>query len=80
MKLFVGLKVSDTQPSLKDGRGECVRRVFGLLSVRKFAFDVEMLVVAELLKLRTRKAPVRIRLESQFETRRSCACLSIYQA
>jgi glycosyltransferase involved in cell wall biosynthesis len=69
VKLLVGLKVSDTQPGLKAGRGECFRRVFGLLSVKKFAFDVEMLVVAHLLKLRIREAPVEINLEGQFKTR-----------
>ena len=69
VKLLVGLKVSDTQPGLKAGRGDCFRRVFRLLSVKKFAFDVEVLLVADLLNLRIREAPVEIKLESQFKAR-----------
>ena len=69
VKLLVGVKVSDTQAGLKAGKAEPLRKIFGLLSVKKYAFDVEMLAVAELLQLRIKELPVEIRLRGGFRIR-----------
>ena len=69
VKLLVGVKVSDTQSGLKAGKAEAVRKIFGLLSVKKYAFDVEMVTVAQLLGLRIKELPVEIRLRGRFRIR-----------
>ena len=69
VKLLVDVRVSDTQSGLKVGRADCLRGVFRLMSVKKYAFDVEMLIVAQLLNCRIKEVPIEIRLGGRFRTR-----------
>lgn len=66
VKLLVGLRVSDTQTGLKAIRRSAFVRVFPKLIVKRFAFDVELLALANLLGLRVVEMPIRIRLGSLF--------------
>jgi glycosyltransferase involved in cell wall biosynthesis len=67
--LLTGLKVSDTQSGFKAFRREALESVMSLVSVKHYAFDVELLVAAKLLKLRIIEHPIKIRLNSLFSAR-----------
>ncbi len=61
--LLFGLKVRDTQVGMKFFKREVLEKVLPRLLVKAFAFDVEMLAVANYLKYsRIYEAPVEIKL------------------
>ena len=53
VKSLIRLDVSDTQVGLKAGKGEAFRRIFDSVLVKRYAFDVEMLAVAQLFGSRS---------------------------
>ncbi|HVD01174.1 MAG TPA: glycosyltransferase [Candidatus Dormibacteraeota bacterium] len=61
------LDVSDTQTGLKLFRGEVLRSAVPLLAVKRFAFDLELLVVARKLGYR-RILEIPVRISYKFET------------
>lgn len=67
--LLTGVRVSDTQSGFKAFRRDAINEIMNLISVKHFAFDVEVLTVAKLLKLRVAELPVNIRLASLFSAR-----------
>lgn len=67
--LLTGLRFSDTQSGFKAFRCEALDRIMSLVSVKHYAFDVELLVVAKLLNLRIIELPIKIRLNSLFSAR-----------
>jgi glycosyltransferase involved in cell wall biosynthesis len=67
--IATGLTVSDTQTGFKAFRGEVLKKMIPLISVKKYAFDVELFTVASLLKLRVKELPVRISMKSGFSMR-----------
>ena len=69
VKLLVGLRLGDTQTGLKAIRREAFVSVFPRLTVKRYAFDVEMLALANLLSLRIVELPIEIRLRSLFSFR-----------
>jgi dolichol-phosphate mannosyltransferase len=62
VKLLVGIKFCDTQTGLKAVRKDVLEEVFSRLTVKRYAFDVELLTLANVLGLRIVELPVRIRL------------------
>ena len=66
VKLLVGIKVSDTQSGLKSGKKTALQQIAPLLSVKKYAMDVEILTVAQLLNLRIAELPVSLKLGGGF--------------
>lgn len=68
-RLLTGVGVSDTQAGIKAVRREAFCEVFRRLSVKRYAFDVELLVLAKLLGLRVVVLPVRLKLSSRFSFR-----------
>lgn len=58
IKYVFGLPVRDTQTGLKAFRREVLDRVFHLLLVKKFAYDVELLATAVRFGYRVREIPV----------------------
>jgi len=67
VRLLFQLRVRDTQTGLKLFRRQVLEEVVPLLAIKRFAFDLELLVVARLLGFRNiREAPVR--LDYQFES------------
>jgi len=64
--IFVGVRATDTQSGLKAGRVGPMRRMFHLLAVKKYAFDVELLTLARLLDYSFVEMPVNIKLSSWF--------------
>ena len=67
--LLTGVRVSDTQSGFKAFRREALAKIMSVVSVKRYAFDVELLAVAKLLKLRVVELPVKIRLGSLFSAR-----------
>ncbi len=68
-RLLIRVRASDTQAGIKGARSTALYRILPLLSVKKYAFDAELLAVASLLGFRVRELPVRIRLRAGFSVR-----------
>lgn len=66
IRLLTGIKLADSQTGFKAMRGNHFRRIMQVISVKRFAYDVEILAVAQLLGLRVAEFPVRIVQTSQF--------------
>lgn len=69
VKLLTGLKVSDTQSGIKAVRRQAFCEVFRRLSVKRYAFDVELLVLARLSRLKVVELPVKLKLPKLFSFR-----------
>ena len=69
VRLLTGLELSDTQSGMKAARADVLKHLMPLVSVKKYAFDVELLVAAKLLHLRVVELPVDIKLGAQFGVR-----------
>lgn len=69
VRLAVGIKVKDTQAGMKAGRGDALRKIFGMIVVKRYAFDVEVLAVASLLGLKIKELPVEITIDRKFKAR-----------
>lgn len=65
LRLALGIKISDTQSGFKAFRREKLEKIVHLMSVKRFAFDVELLSVASLLKMRIIELPVEINLSAR---------------
>jgi len=68
-KLMTGVKIPDTQSGFKASRREALEKIFPLLSVRRYAFDLEMLTVASMLRMRIVDLPVRVHQSVLFSVR-----------
>jgi glycosyltransferase involved in cell wall biosynthesis len=66
VRLLTGVSARDTQSGIKAVRREAFVEVFRRLSVKRYAFDVELLVLAGVFGLRVVELPVRLRLSSRF--------------
>lgn len=66
-KSMLGLKVQDSQVGLKAGRGDVFRKIFEKVIVKRYAFDVEMLAIANLMELKVLELPVKIDLNKPFK-------------
>jgi glycosyltransferase involved in cell wall biosynthesis len=68
-RLLTGVQASDTQAGLKGARSSSLYRVLPLLSVKRYAFDAELLAVSSLLGLRIKELPVYVKLSATFSAR-----------
>jgi glycosyltransferase involved in cell wall biosynthesis len=68
-RLLTGVRASDTQAGLKCARSSSLYKILPLLSVKRYAFDSELLVVASLLDFKIRELPVHVELKSTFSMR-----------
>ena len=66
VRLFVGIKIKDTQSGLKAGNGAALRMIFGVMLVKRYAFDVELLTIATAMHLNIRELPIEINLDHRF--------------
>jgi len=67
VKLLMGIRVSDTQTGLKAVRRKALDEVFSRLNIERYAFDVELLAVANLHGLKIVELPVNIRMRTLFD-------------
>ncbi|MBO3799275.1 MAG: glycosyltransferase family 2 protein [Thermoproteota archaeon] len=66
VKLVMGIRLGDTQTGFKAFRTESLRKIIRTIVVKKYAFDVEMLAIANMLNMRIAETPVRIEQKSMF--------------
>lgn len=63
VRLLTGVDFRDTQTGLKAVRREQFERIFSKLMVKRFAFDVELLVLAKMFGLKVVELPVRAKVK-----------------
>lgn len=66
VRLSVGLKLGDTQTGLKAIRRGSFVNVFPRLVVKRYAFDVEMLALANLVGLKVAELPIDVQVRKHF--------------
>lgn len=62
VRLITGLEVRDTQSGLKAVKKKSLIKIFRVLTVKRFAFDVELLTVAHNEGLKILEIPINIKL------------------
>ncbi len=60
LNLFGGIKISDAQCGFKAFVGEKGRRIFSLCKTNNFAFDLEVILIAQKMKLMIYELPAKI--------------------
>jgi glycosyltransferase involved in cell wall biosynthesis len=68
-RLLTGVHATDTQAGLKAARSSALYQVLPLLSVKRYAFDAELLAVASLFDFRIKELPVNVDLKATFSAR-----------
>lgn len=66
VRLMTGIKLADTQTGLKAIKTEPFKKIMNIILVKRYAYDVEMLAIAQLLKLKIAELPVKIEQKSKF--------------
>ena len=67
VRIFTGLPIRDTQSGLKAMKKDAFIDIFPKLAVKRYAFDVELLAVANLYGLKVVEMPVNIKLDAKFK-------------
>jgi len=68
-KLMTGVRIPDTQSGFKASRRMALEKIFPLLSVRKYAFDLELLTVATAFRMRVVDLPIQVHQSVLFSVR-----------
>jgi glycosyltransferase involved in cell wall biosynthesis len=68
-RLLTGVQASDTQAGLKAIRSSALYRILPLMSVKRYAFDAELLTVATLLNFEIVELPICVDLRVSFSAR-----------
>ncbi len=66
VRLLVGVRLRDTQAGLKAMRKSAFVNIFPNLAVKRYAFDVELLAVANLHGLRIVEMPTKLKVAASF--------------
>jgi glycosyltransferase involved in cell wall biosynthesis len=66
VQLFTGVQLRDTQAGLKAMKKSAFVNIFSRLAVKRYAFDVELLAVADLYGLRIVEMPTQLKIEKSF--------------
>jgi dolichol-phosphate mannosyltransferase len=69
IKMAIGIAQTDTQAGFKVGKGDIMRTIFRNVSINRYAFDVELLTIASILRLRVQEMPVIMKIERRFNTK-----------
>ena len=69
VRLLTGVKLRDTQAGLKALRKSAFVDIFPRLAVKRYAFDVELLALANLYGLKVVEMPVNIKMTSLFSVK-----------
>jgi dolichol-phosphate mannosyltransferase len=67
VRLLTGVPLKDTQSGLKAMKKNAFINIFPRLAVKRYAFDVELLAVANLYGLKVVEMPVNIKLDAKFK-------------
>jgi len=60
LKIYGGIKQSDSQTGIKGFRKEAAKKIFNLCETNGWSFDIEVLLIADQLKLKILEMPVTI--------------------
>jgi len=60
LKIYGGIKETDSQTGFKGFKKDIAKKIFGLCETNGWAFDVEVLLIAQRLKLKILEMPVKI--------------------
>ena len=60
LNLFGGIKISDAQCGFKGFSGDIARRIFSHCQTNNFAFDLEVILIAQKMNLRIYELPAKI--------------------
>jgi len=60
LKIYVGIKQSDSQSGIKGFRKEAAKKIFNLCEADRWVFDVEILLIADKLGYKIEEMPVTI--------------------
>jgi len=66
-RVFTGIPLKDTQSGLKAMKKSAFVDILPRLAVKRYAFDVELLAVANLYGLKVIELPVNIKLDAKFK-------------
>jgi glycosyltransferase involved in cell wall biosynthesis len=69
VRILTGANLKDTQVGLKVIRKSVFQDIFPRLTVKRYAFDVELLAVAKLYGLRIVEMPVKLKIRTLFNVR-----------
>ena len=69
VRLMTGARLRDTQAGLKAIRKSAFKDIFPRLAVKRYAFDVELLTVANLYGLKIVEMPVNLQMRGLFSLR-----------
>jgi dolichol-phosphate mannosyltransferase len=69
IRVATGIPQTDTQAGFKAGNGEIMRKIFRNISVRRYAFDVELFTIASILHLKVQEMPVIMKIDRKFSTK-----------
>lgn len=69
VRLLTGVCLQDTQTGLKAIRRSAFKEILPKLCVKRFAFDVELLLLAKLCNLKVIERPVKLKLNGLFSVR-----------
>jgi glycosyltransferase involved in cell wall biosynthesis len=67
VRVALGIRLKDTQSGMKAGKGSVLRAIFRTMLVNRYAFDVEMLVIASLFHLTIKEMPVKVIISKRFK-------------
>ncbi len=67
VRTSVGIQYKDTQSGMKVGKGEVMRAIFKAIVVKRYAFDVELFVVADLFNLGIKEMPTEVNIHKRFK-------------
>ena len=77
VQLLTGLRCRDTQCGMKAIRRRVVKKISPMLAVKEFAFDVELLAVANLYGFRIVEAPIEVHMKRGIFSLRAVARMFI---
>ena len=69
VRILTGLRFGDTQSGLKAFRTNAFKKIMRVVSVKRYAYDVEVLSIAKLLNLKIVEMPIHIEQGSRFSLR-----------
>ncbi len=69
VRASTGIPINDTQSGLKGGNSDLLKKIFEIMSVSRYAFDVELLVIASKAGLKIKEMPVEMTLKSKFKVK-----------
>lgn len=69
IRIGTGISQKDTQAGFKVGEGNIMRTIFKDMRINRYAFDVELLTIASILKLRVQEMPVILKIDKKFKVK-----------